>query len=352
VKISIPFGYYRAQVSAKTTRSAVVEFIDADAPVISADEAPVVASWRVKNLPPRNDWKTTSCRHFQGNFLVPVVGGRGEFLTDEDLPKPDDKTSKAAYTLMALMPMFPAEPIQVACLEALSSGEVGNGRIVDHRVELDRAGRIQRADRVARSFVVIDGTVWRRVPEPKLKLCVFSGKMARLGIYFGGIHLDENGKTNFRGEYIVPMPAAQQSLDLVQGHGIVMLEGDIVETVDRPDLFTFSASMSLAETLSRRVASELKSHVGLLDHDDIARWVDLREMTERLGRFDYSVGNDIRGEFDAPEMLDLIGHLAGAMPDTVSRRDILMALSLAQEFEQTMTARAASTQRPMGSPRQ
>jgi hypothetical protein len=349
VKISIPFGYYRGEVSPKTTRPAVVEFIDADAPVISAADAPVAAEWK-KWLRNNDDWDLAPCRYFQGDFLVPVGSGPNTIVTVDDLPIPSKRVSSKAFVLMALMPMSIGEPIYKECMQALFTGEDRWGGLDVSEAGYDRAGRIKRASTIATSFVVIDGAVWRKVPEPKLKLEV-SGRFARLAVYFGGIHWSESGKHNSPGLYILPLTAGEAVRDLAESDGIHLNDGDVVERVHFPELFTFRASASLTEVLARRVVSGLKEQVGMLDRGDAVRWAELREMSEGVGRLDNSFGHDTRGVFPHREMLDIIVKLSRSVRDCDARRNIEMVAGWAQTFEQETTYRAAPAPVSMGGPR-
>ncbi|MCS4088510.1 hypothetical protein [Rhizobium sp. BK176] len=213
----------------------------------------------------------------------------------------------------------------------------------------DRAGRINRASRVATSLVVVDGIVCRKVPEPKLKLHVF-GKFAKLGVYFGGIHWNENGRNNFPGEYILPLTATDTVRRLVELHGIEMLDEEAVERVDHPELFTFRASDSLTEVLARRIVGELKEYVGTLDREQVTSWVELREMSEPLGKLDNSFGHDVRGDFRHEHMLDIVEQLSTSVRDNISRRDIGIVAGWARQFEKEMTAGAGPQPKPMGGP--
>jgi hypothetical protein len=349
MKVSIPFGYYRGQVSPKTTRPAVVEFIDADALVISGNDAAVAAEWKPR-LRFHDDWDAVTCRCLQGDFLVPLGNGPETAVMVDDLPTPLNKKSGRASVLMGLMPMNTGEPIHKACMEALATGEDRWSGLDVSEAEYDRNARIQYAMRVATSLVVIDGAVWRKVPEPKLKMEI-SGGFARLGVYFGGIHWSEKGRHTRRGEYVLPLTASDDVRELLEFHGLQLAAGEIVKRVHLPALFTFRASASLAEVLSRWMVGELREYVGSLDHEQIVRWVDLREMSERVGKVDKSFGHDFRGDFRHQEMLDNVDHLAGCVRDAAARRQIEMLVNWAQTLEEKTADSTVPLQRPMGGPR-
>lgn len=321
MKVSVPFGYYRREPG-QLVSTPVVEFIDAEAPELSQSEVRAVAYYSVHGEP-------LGCLRHEGDFLVPL-DALGRPVNAAHMPSPARKRSlpEMAFQLTRLMPMSIGEPIQLVCVTALT-----NGIITHHHTEgtqsPDREGRIARAKRVAESFVIVGGHVWRKVPEPKLKLTVNSNSTASLGVYFGGTHWNENGKSKFEDEYVLPFTIGDQLSDFVELRQLNMQDLSPVGLIPDPEVFTFSAALSLAETAALTVLRKTEKHLGSLDRDNIVRWMDLREMAAPFNRFDQSVWNDIRGDVPAAEILELVAPLARAVPDETTREIITAVIEWA-----------------------
>lgn len=317
MKVSVPFGYYRREPG-QLVSTPIVEFIDAEAPELSPKEARAAAYYSVHGEP-------MECLWHEGNFLVPV-DPLGRPCNAGHLPTPGRRRSPPdmAFQLMRLMPMSVGEPIHNASVTALTNGGISS-QSTDETPSADRNGRIARARRVAESFVVVGDHVWRKVPEPKLKLTVSSNGTASLNVYFGGAHWDENGKGHFPDEYILPFTIGEDLADFIESQQLTMNGLSTVGLVPLPEVFTFSAALSLAETAALSVLRKTEKHIGSLDPESIGRWMDLREIATPFNRFEQSIWNDIRGEVPAGEILELVKPLAAVVPD-VKDRDILTAL--------------------------
>lgn len=336
MKVSVPFGYYRREPG-QLVSTPVVEFIDAEAPELSHREVRAAAYYSVHDEP-------VECMWHEGDFLVPL-DVRGRPLRAGHMPTPGRRrsTPDMAYQLMRLMPMSTGEPIQMVCVTALTNGIISH-HPTEETPPADRNGRIARAKRVAESFVIVGGHVWRKAPEPKLKLTVSSNANASLDVYFGGTHWDENGKSNFEDQYILPFTIGEQLSDFVESRQLNMQGPSPVGIVAAPDVFTFSAAMSLAETAALRVLRKTEKHVGALDRDSIARWMDLREMAAPFNRFDHSVWNDVRGNVSAAEILELAAPLARAVPDEDAKGIMTAMIEWADRLD------TASNERRMAQP--
>lgn len=319
MKISVPFGYYRSEPG-RLDGKPVVEFIDAEAPELSqADVTPIARYRRHRDV--------VDCLAHDGEFLVSL----GFFA--RVMPTPDVRRSPKAFELLSLMPMFPGEAIHNACMRSLETGV--EYELADGSPSENRNGRIERAKRVAESFVIVDGRVFRKVPEPKIKLTIMAGTISTTSVYFGGIHRDENGKANFREEYVLPFTISDRLEGLVESRGLDMRNQDLVEAVVDPDAFTFSATESLVETLALWVLKEVEKDLGGLAHGDISRWMDLRDLSAGLAGFDHAVWNDIRGLVSAEEILKLVHPLSRRISDDAARERIVGMLDWVDCFDET-----------------
>jgi hypothetical protein len=323
MRVSVPFGYYRHELG-QLTSTPMVEFIDADVPELSSSDVQLAATYSKYH-------SSVDCLAYDGGFLIPL-DSMGRPFDAADMPTPENRRSPKAFQLLALMPMQSGEPIHSACSQALSDGS-GSVLSVGEPPSGNRNGRIERATRAAESFVLVGREVWRKAPEPKLKLTVRVGRSATIQVYFGGVHRDKNGKSNFEGEYILPLSACDEIRDFAEAQNLNLQGLETVERIVAPDLFTFSASVSLAESSALFVLRELEKHVGQLDGRNIARWMDLRTMATPFDRIDHSVWNDIRSEFSAREILEVVRPIVMAVPDAAKRNNVLTMMEWASHLD-------------------
>ncbi|MCV9964223.1 hypothetical protein OIU34_20265 [Pararhizobium sp. BT-229] len=319
MRISVPFGYYRSEPG-QLVSTPLVEFIDAEAPELSPGEVRPIASYRRYG-------DVVNCLSHDGDFLVSLG------FNANVMPTPGIRRSPKAFQLLSLMPMFSGEPIHEACMRALGTG--GGYELADGSPNENRNGRIERAQRVAESFVIVGRQVFRKVPEPKLKMTIMAGTIATTSIYFGGIHRDENGKANFREEYVLPFTISDRLGKLIETRRLDMRNEDVLEAIAAPDAFTFSATESVAETLALWVLKEIEKDLGGLGHEDISRWMDLRDISAGFGGFDHTVWNDIRGLASAEEVLDLVHPLSRRVADDNARERIVGMLDWVDGLDET-----------------
>jgi hypothetical protein len=168
---SIPFACrydYFLKGGSKTTRCFVGEMVEGDIPELSSDEAPIALRWKdIK----RGEPFEKNVRVFDGRFLSPLGGNSPQSFPASSLPG----IHQVSLEPVDLAELMGQDGLQgnVKAIDAVIFGRPQPGPPDAARIEHDlgnnRSEVFARAERVLGSLVIVDGNVWRAVPEPTLR---------------------------------------------------------------------------------------------------------------------------------------------------------------------------------------
>lgn len=292
MKITLPFVYAAEVVVGRKKNPAKTMFsktVVADMPVVTDEEAPVVAVWNSSNTADRPQ----HARYYDGSFMVPAtklqrdkdsfgienIAGNGKFDGDT-----------FGFDLSNLMgyPLATDEWHAVSKLLGKRPEKQPEPSDIKQTVSSDEEKRRAIAEDVAESLVCVDGVVYRRVEEPVL---VVSNHLWRdkpqvtLGVGFGkrrlgqpidldeGIAVGDPLNTRF-----FPLSEIAVAEEAAESFGLPVerqIDGDPAILVS--SVFGFDRDAEIGVRTVEYTIEALKPGIARFDKPTIEAWLSVRE---------------------------------------------------------------------------